>query len=171
MLDHSSGILDSANDRSLIPVSPNAPGLQNYPTIVTSTPSPGSSDWGSNNLQQQTANMSSWCRCRGPQAPGGEQPRTCLCRQPPRQSGGFYSHTQATRQIQSLTSMSYPCLVEGCSQSFSRTDYRGNHLRKQHNLPIPKGSWAHTWISRTENQHHLSKAVAEQARALLAHVE
>lgn len=59
----------------------------------------------------------------------------------------------------------YPCLIPGCDQYFSRTDYRGNHLRKKHLLPIPKGCWAHIWIARAENQYHFLAATEEQARA------
>lgn len=56
----------------------------------------------------------------------------------------------------------HSCLIPGCRQYFTRTDYRCNHLKKKHRLPIPKGCWAHTWLSKEENHHHFQAAVIKQ---------
>lgn len=57
------------------------------------------------------------------------------------------------------------CLIPGCSQSFSRTDFRTNHLKKKHRLPIPKRCWAKIWIKKPENYNYYLAAVEEQAHA------
>ena len=152
---------NSANDQSYMPAFPIASGIENRPTttIFANTPRPTPSYWDLISPQQQTANISSWCRCLGPQIPrdiSGEQTQAHLYRQYLGQHG-FYSPTRMTRRT-------YPCMIPGCSKSFSRSDYRGNHLRKKHHLPIPKGSRAHTWIFQPESWHHVLEAIAGQAR-------
>ena len=56
------------------------------------------------------------------------------------------------------------CIIPGCSRQFHRSDALGNHLRKKHLLPIPKGQWAKSWISRVENHHYYNAAVQAQLR-------
>ena len=73
------------------------------------------------------------------------------------------SYTQ--KSCKSKVSTSCACLITGCTQRFNRTDSRTSHLRRKHRLLIPRGCWAKTWISKPENRHHYSAAVAEQARA------
>ena len=152
----------SANDQSFMLVSPNAPSIGSYPTAPTTfgnTLNPAPSSWDSNGPQQQTANISDWYGFLGPQNPrdiSGEQSQAHLYGQYPGQHG-FYSHTQRTRRL-------YQCMIPGCSKSFSRTDYRGNHLRKKHRLPIPKGSRAHTWLLKPESRHYVLEAIAGQAQ-------
>ena len=156
---HLSYTLNPANHQYFMPVSPNAPSIENCPTIFADIPSLAPSNWDLNSPPQQTTNLPCWCGCLGPQIPrdiSGEQSQAHQYGQCPGQHGfyNFYSHTRRTRK-------SYPCMIPGCSKSFSRSDYRGNHLRKEHRLPIPKGSRAHTWI---ESQQHLLETIAGQAR-------
>ena len=149
-----------SNDQSYMPAFPIAPSIENRPTTnFANIPRPAPSDWDLSSPQQQIANMSSWCGCLGPPNPrgiSGEQSQTYLYGQYLGQHA-FYSPTRMTRRT-------YPCMIPGCSKSFSRSDYRGNHLRKKHRLPIPKGSRAHTWIFQPESWHHVREAIAGQAR-------
>ena len=58
----------------------------------------------------------------------------------------------------------YPCLIPGCSKYFTRSDYRRNHLKRKHHLPLPKRCWAHIWILKPQNRHYYWTAIAEQTQ-------
>lgn len=77
----------------------------------------------------------------------------------------LYPYTLTAQNGRASRSMIYRCLVPGCNQQFTRTDFRGKHLRIQHGLPIPKGCWAKAWILKAENYQNYLAAVAAQAHA------
>ena len=86
-----------------------------------------------------------------------------ICSHQPMSNVSRYSELhQSAQQRESSSSRLYPCLIPGCRRYFTRTDYRCNHLKRKHRLPIPKGCWAHTWISKVGNQYHYLVAAMEQ---------
>ena len=164
MPDHLPCTSNSADGQPFIFAFPNTPTIQNCP-IISNTLKHAHSNWGSNSSQQQTANISS-----GSEGLGSQTQRYLYSWwtylywywRHPRQPSELHLHTTTPRSRRS-TSTLYPCIIPGCDQTFRRTDYRGNHLRRRHNIPVPKGSWAHTWILRAENRQYLLEAVVEQA--------
>ena len=81
-----------------------------------------------------------------------------LCRQP--------VHTQPAQSDTASRPNIIRCLIPGCPQTFSRSDAHGTHLRNRHNIPIPRGRHATTWMSRPENLHHYTAAREAQLRAV-----
>lgn len=95
-------------------------------------------------------------------SPVANDPRPIYRNQPMSNSPRYPGPHRSAQKSKSSSSRLHKCLIPGCSKYFTRTDYRCNHLKRKHHLPIPKGCWAHTWVSRMENYHYCLAATIEQ---------
>ena len=66
-------------------------------------------------------------------------------------SGGQKSRRQRQSRLRR-------CQIKGCHKRYMQSDSLHKHLKNKHGLPIGKGRWARTWMSRPENQGHILAA-------------